>query len=77
MALSFIHILIYSLIFAIFLVFKPFVELLTDPDFFNRNLINYIEKANQQQINLPKKALEHVELYIEKVNDVQVLKQIR
>ncbi|CAG9766867.1 unnamed protein product [Ceutorhynchus assimilis] len=58
-------------------VFKPFVDLITDPDFFNRNLINFIEKANQQQINLPKKALDHVELYIEKIDDIQVLKQIR
>lgn len=58
-------------------VLKPFVDLVTDPDFFNRNLIMYIEKTNQQQINLPKKALENVELLIEKVDDVQILKQIR
>ncbi|KAL1509137.1 hypothetical protein ABEB36_003923 [Hypothenemus hampei] len=58
-------------------IFKPFVDLVVDPDFFNRNLISYIEKANQQQINLHKKALEHVELYIDRIDDVQVLKQIR
>lgn len=60
-----------------FLVFKTFVDLVTDPDFFNSNLIAYIAKANQQQINLPKRALENVEIYIEKNDDVQVLKQIR
>ncbi|ERL93827.1 hypothetical protein D910_11113 [Dendroctonus ponderosae] len=58
-------------------VLKTFVELVTDPDFFNRNLIAYIAKANQQQINLPKRALENVEVYIEKNDDVHVLKQIR
>lgn len=64
-------------IIVFFSVFKAFIDLITDPDFFNRNLINYIEKANQQQINLPKKALENIELYIEKSDDIQVLKQIR
>ncbi|XP_076273177.1 sorting nexin snazarus isoform X2 [Rhynchophorus ferrugineus] len=58
-------------------VFKPLVDLVTDPDFFNRNLINYIEKTNQQQINLPKKVLENVDVFIEKTDDIQVLKQVR
>ncbi|XP_066254123.1 sorting nexin-25-like [Euwallacea similis] len=58
-------------------VFKPFIDLITDSDFFNTNLINYIEKAKQQQINLPKKALENIELYIEKTEDIHVLKQVR
>ncbi|XP_030745715.1 sorting nexin-25 isoform X1 [Sitophilus oryzae] len=58
-------------------VFKPFVDMVTDPDFFNRNLINYIEKTNQQQINLPKKVLENVEVFIDKTDDIQVLKQVR
>ncbi|XP_060532015.1 sorting nexin-25 [Cylas formicarius] len=58
-------------------VLKPFIDMLTDPDFFNRNLILYIEKANQQQITLSKKALENVEDIVDKVDDAQVLKQIR
>ncbi|KAJ8982654.1 hypothetical protein NQ317_019055 [Molorchus minor] len=60
-------------------VFKPIIDNITDPDFFNRNLIYYIE-ANHVHINLPKKALENAhnfEELIDRIDDVQVLKSIR
>uniref|UniRef100_A0A6P7GFM5 Sorting nexin-25 n=1 Tax=Diabrotica virgifera virgifera TaxID=50390 RepID=A0A6P7GFM5_DIAVI len=60
-------------------VFKPLIDILTDPDFFNRNIINYIE-ATQMQVNLPKKVLENAnnfEELIDKIDDVQVLRSIR
>ncbi|VEN55879.1 unnamed protein product, partial [Callosobruchus maculatus] len=60
-------------------VFKPIIDNITDPDFFNRHVIYYIE-ANQQNVTLPKKALENAnnfEELIEKIDDVQVLRSIR
>nr|CAI5853607.1 unnamed protein product [Callosobruchus analis] len=60
-------------------VFKPIIDNITDPDFFNRHVIYYIE-ANQQNVTLPKKALENAnnfEELIEKIDDAQVLRSIR
>ncbi|CAG9859711.1 unnamed protein product [Phyllotreta striolata] len=59
--------------------FKPIIDAITDPDFFNRNVINYIE-ATQIQTNLPKKILENASNFedlIDKVDDVQMLRSIR
>ncbi|XP_056631886.1 sorting nexin-25 [Diorhabda sublineata] len=60
-------------------VFKPLIDTITDPDFFNRNIISYIE-TTQMQVNLPKKVLENAndfEDLIDKIDDVQVLRSIR
>lgn len=60
-------------------VFKPIIDNLTDPDFFNRNVISYIE-ANTVNIHLPKKAIEsasNFEDLIDRIDDVQVLRSIR
>ncbi|KAJ8919461.1 hypothetical protein NQ315_016561, partial [Exocentrus adspersus] len=59
-------------------VFKPFIDTITDPDFFNRNVIYYIE-SNKVHVNLPKKALEsanNFEELIDKIDDIQVLRSI-
>lgn len=60
-------------------VFKPIIDNITDPDFFNRNVISYIE-ANTVNIHLPKKAIEsasNFEDLIDRIDDVQVLRSIR
>lgn len=62
-----------------FLVFKPIIDNITDPDFFNRNVINYIE-ANSVNINLPKKAMENASNFedlIDRIDDIHVLRSIR
>ncbi|XP_050300025.1 sorting nexin-25 isoform X2 [Anthonomus grandis grandis] len=59
-----------------FKVFKEAIDEITDPDFFNRSILAYFDK-NNQQASLPKKALDHVDLYIDKINDVHILEQIR
>nr|XP_023024783.1 sorting nexin-25 [Leptinotarsa decemlineata] len=60
-------------------VLKPVIDNITDPDFFNRNVIIYIE-ANHVHVDLPKKALEsanNFEDLIDKIDDIQVLRSIR
>ncbi|KAJ8949688.1 hypothetical protein NQ314_008150 [Rhamnusium bicolor] len=61
-------------------VFKPFIDNITDPDFFNRHVINYIE-ANRVHMNLPKKgtfeSANNFEDLIDRIDDVQVLRSIR
>ncbi|CAH1159701.1 unnamed protein product [Phaedon cochleariae] len=60
-------------------VFKPIIDNLTDPDFFNCNVINYIQ-VNYMNVNLPKKALENINNFedlIDPIDDVQVLRSIR
>lgn len=60
-------------------VFKPIIDTITDPDFFNRNIISYIE-TTQMQINLPKKFLENASNFedlIDRVDDIPTLRSIR
>lgn len=62
-------------------VFKPIIDNLTDPDYFNRNVITYI-KMTQMTANVHAKAFEYASFedlmkIIYRTYDVEVLKQIR
>lgn len=60
-------------------MFKPIIDNITDPDFFNRNVINYIE-ANNVNIHFPKKAIENASNFedlIDRIDDIQSLKTVR
>ncbi|KAG5887977.1 hypothetical protein JTB14_035050 [Gonioctena quinquepunctata] len=60
-------------------VLKPIIDNITDPDFFNHNVIKYLE-ANRFHVDLPKKALEsanNFEDLVDRIDDIQILKSIR
>ncbi|RZB41741.1 PXA and/or Nexin C domain containing protein, partial [Asbolus verrucosus] len=63
-------------------VFKPFVDIITDPDFFNLHIIYYIE-AQKIAANVHVKAFEYAKSFedilkiIAKTDDIDALKSIR
>ncbi|CAH0561356.1 unnamed protein product [Brassicogethes aeneus] len=63
-------------------VFKPFIENITDPDFFNRNVIIYIE-AQENESRIHVKGIENAHTFgdvikiIHNTNEIEALKSLR